>query len=437
MAQQSNRKFDLIVVGSGLAGSAAACFALKRGLKIARVSATGGEMSFASGLLDLLGIYPTADQTSRIDPWEGVGVLCADVPDHPYAKLGADTIRNALEEFVAFLETAGLAYRGLPNRQRERAHRRTAKAKITYRVPHSMWNGVKALEEKLPTLLVDFEGMKDFNAGMIVGDDATRTGLHSGPYACLFRSPSWGSTVQTPCSPRPWNRRMSGHVSAKHSSPCSVMPKWSACLRSSGFAPRPASSPTSRNGSGREYSKSPRCRLRFRGCGFAKPSTAPFPMKAPSFLESRQVLSAKTDGRRCTALVCGMDQWRETLQADGIILATGRFLGGGLAADQERIVETIFGLPVTQPPERNLWHRSRFLDHRGHPVNEAGLEIDDRFRPLGTDGKCALENLFAAGSVLAHQDWVRTKSGAGLAIATAYGAIEGLSALAPVMANQR
>ena len=43
-----------------------------------------------------------------------------------------------------------------------------ATAKTTYRVPRSMWHGVTALAEKLPALLVDFTGMKDYNAGMIV-----------------------------------------------------------------------------------------------------------------------------------------------------------------------------------------------------------------------------------------------------------------------------
>jgi glycerol-3-phosphate dehydrogenase subunit B len=141
-------------------------------------------------------------------------------------------------------------------------------------------------------------------------------------------------------------------------------------------------------------------------------------------LQGRQVLAPRTEGRRCTGVVTGTADWRETLEADGFILATGRFIGGGLAAARDAIRETLFGLPVAQPPTRHLWHRDQFLDPRGHPVNQAGLEIDDRFRPLGVDGSCAFENLFAVGSVLAHQDWVRTKCGAGLAIATAHAAVE-------------
>ena len=146
--------------------------------------------------------------------------------------------------------------------------------------------------------------------------------------------------------------------------------------------------------------------------------------KGVTIYAGRHVTSVLTSGRRCTGITEGGDDWKETLEADGIILATGRFLGGGLIADRSAISESLLGLPVTQPAARSLWHRERFLDSRGHPVNEAGVEIDDQFRPLGSHGGCAFEKLYAAGSVLAHQDWVRTKSGGGLAVTTAFGAVE-------------
>jgi len=60
-------------------------------------------------------------------------------------------------------------------------------------------------------------------------------------------------------------------------------------------------------------------------------------------------------------------------------------------------------------------------------VNKAGLEIDAYFRPLGKDGTPAFDTLFAAGSILAHQDWIREKSGCGLSISSAYSAIESYS----------
>jgi glycerol-3-phosphate dehydrogenase subunit B len=69
------QKLDLIVIGSGLAGSAAACFAVTRGLRIAQISASIGELAFASGLLDLLGIYPAREQKLWDHPWDGIAAL--------------------------------------------------------------------------------------------------------------------------------------------------------------------------------------------------------------------------------------------------------------------------------------------------------------------------------------------------------------------------
>jgi glycerol-3-phosphate dehydrogenase subunit B len=52
------------------------------------------------------------------------------------------------------------------------------------------------------------------------------------------------------------------------------------------------------------------------------------------------------------------------------------------------------------------------------------VEIDDHFRPMNHHGRPAFNTLFAAGSILAHQDWKRMKCGTGLAVATAFGAVK-------------
>ena len=74
-----------------------------------------------------------------------------------------------------------------------------------------------------------------------------------------------------------------------------------------------------------------------------------------------------------------------------------------------------------------MWHSERFLDPRGHPLNSAGVEVDDYFRPVDDKKNLIHENLFAAGTILAHQDWMRMKCGSGIAIATAYAAVEAFS----------
>ncbi len=138
MTNRTGQKLDLIVIGSGLAGSAAACFAVTRGLKIAQISANIGELAFASGMLDLLGIYPAHEQKLWDQPWDGIAALIDRSPQHPYAKLGIARIREAMQGFLAFLDSAGLSYGGLPDRNVTLATA-LGTLKTTYRVPQSMW----------------------------------------------------------------------------------------------------------------------------------------------------------------------------------------------------------------------------------------------------------------------------------------------------------
>jgi glycerol-3-phosphate dehydrogenase subunit B len=141
------------------------------------------------------------------------------------------------------------------------------------------------------------------------------------------------------------------------------------------------------------------------------------------YFSQKEVLEVRSIDDGYFELSIGREKSEFSVQSRGVVLASGRFIGGGLHADRKRIRETILDLPVCQPTDRTKWHRRDFLDPRGHPINEAGLETDDDFRPLNGSGRPAFKTLFAAGSILAHQDWIRTKSGAGLAIATAYGAV--------------
>jgi glycerol-3-phosphate dehydrogenase subunit B len=112
------------------------------------------------------------------------------------------------------------------------------------------------------------------------------------------------------------------------------------------------------------------------------------------------------------------------IRAKSVILAGGRFLGRGLCADREKITEPLFGLPVVQPATRDLWHAHSYFDPGGHPINQAGIETDALFRPVNQHSEPVFKSLFVAGSILAHQDWIRTRCGSGLAVGTGFQALQ-------------
>ena len=102
--------YDVCIIGTGISGMSAALFAANRGLSTALIG-NSGEIIFASGLLDLLGVHPIGERKTWRDPWAGIAVLKRSTPLHPYARLKKKDILAAFEELLDFLEKSGAPYR--------------------------------------------------------------------------------------------------------------------------------------------------------------------------------------------------------------------------------------------------------------------------------------------------------------------------------------
>jgi glycerol-3-phosphate dehydrogenase subunit B len=106
----------------------------------------------------------------------------------------------------------------------------------------------------------------------------------------------------------------------------------------------------------------------------------------------------------------------DEVAARSFVLATGKFLGGGIAADEE-FRETVLGLPVwleqlgdvfTSPDPLTLTDPVRTADQ---PLLFAGVHVDEEQRPVGRARDVVYENVFVAGTVRA--DWSATARGLG------------------------
>jgi glycerol-3-phosphate dehydrogenase subunit B len=413
---------NLIVIGAGLAGMAATACAVRSGLRTIQVSSSGGEILFASGMLDLLGFHPLGQQKCWEDPWAGITALAEDSPEHPYARLGLASIRKALEEFINFLQKAGLPYRGWPE-SNATLITCAGTPKTTYKVPETMWAGVVGLKEKFPTLIVDFQGMMDFSGRQIIETVGSRwPGLRN--QRLVFPRSVPGGT-----RPNILMAEAMAYPEVQTTLAAAIRPLLDGAELVGvpailGLAQPEAIAAELEKQIGVPVFEIPTMPPSVAGIRLKESLEQELQRSGARLLVGRRALAVNRKGRRCISVVVERGDSHEVLEAEGIVLATGRFLGGGLRASRSSIRETLMDLPVHQPAKRQDWHRSHFLDPGGHPVNRAGLEVDDLFRPLSSDGRCAFENLFAAGSVLAHQDWMRMKCGAGLAISTAYGAVQ-------------
>ena len=57
MTDTTTQKYDLVIIGTGMAGMAAAVFAANRGISTVIVGSLG-ETWFTGGLIDLMGVHP-------------------------------------------------------------------------------------------------------------------------------------------------------------------------------------------------------------------------------------------------------------------------------------------------------------------------------------------------------------------------------------------
>ncbi|MGE0086923.1 MAG: glycerol-3-phosphate dehydrogenase subunit GlpB [Desulfococcaceae bacterium] len=417
--RQSTITCDLLVIGNGLAGMAAALFAAKRGISTAHTGMTGA-INFSSGLLDLMGVHPVSEGKIWDNPWEAIDALVRDMPLHPYARIPKAEIREAIEEFTDFMENNGLSYTGYPDCN-VRVITPAGTVKPTYRVPLSMWKGVRAYEEKLPCLIADFRGLKAFSSRQIAetlknewpqlrSAHLTLPNLKADVYpqhlAQILETPEIQNALMQELRPHIANTKTVGVPAllgvCKTASVIAQLEQ-ELCIDLFEIPTIPPSVAGSRIRAAFEKGLSH--------------------LKIQAFYQ-KQVLAVQKLANGDFLFDLGHTEKETQVQAKAAILASGRFFGKGLHANRRQIRETVFDLPVFQPETRSQWHHPDFLAPDGHPISQAGLEIDEKFRPIGKDGKPVYENLFAAGSILAHQDWPRMKCGSGLAIATAYKAVK-------------
>jgi glycerol-3-phosphate dehydrogenase subunit B len=415
-------KCDLTVIGAGMAGMAATLFAVNRGLSVAQVGSTS-EIGFASGLFDLMGVHPIAESRRWDDPWDGIEAVVKDIPDHPYARLKSEEIQAAFEELLKFLEDAGLAYSRHLNRN-VRVVTPLGTTKTTHCVPRTMWGGVTALAQKPSCLLVDFNGLKGFSAGLIA---ETLRNDWPGLHTARISFPGTGHTGEILAEHMAnflvisRNREKLAHLIQPYVKDAQAvgMPAILGLYKSQEVAADLTQL------IGVPVFEMPTMPPSIPGLRLKEAFERGLREKRPYYFSQKKVFEAKQQADEEFKVGAGSAAAGQTILSKGVILATGRFIGGGLSAGRKHIRETVFNLPVTQPETRDSWHREDFLDRQGHLINRAGLETDDHFRPLDKNGRPVFKNLFAAGSILAHQDWKRMKCGVGLAVATAFGAVKG------------
>ena len=411
-------KADLTIIGTGMAGLSAALFALEQGLSVVLTGKTSS-IHFATGLMDLMGVYPAGHQWD--DPFAAIDRIRAEVPEHPYATISNKDIDTALETVQQFLGDNGLPYRRNSARNVD-IITSMGTLKKSHMIPLSMWRGVKVLEERLPTLLMDFTGLKIYSARQI---RSALGGTWKGLRDETIQFP--GTELMEEVFPEHLARSLDVQENREK-----LAQKILPLVKDATAVGFPALLGM--------YKSCETLRALEKLLGVTVFEIPTPPVSVPGirlqeiFLKGLKqndaLLSLPEMVKRVESfssgkfkITAGESGTLKRIESKGVILATGRFLGKGLTAERTGIRESLMDLPVTQPTERDKWHNPHLFDPQGHPINRAGLQVDGMFQPLAESSMPFSPGLFAAGSILAHCDWTRLKCGSGVAIATAHAAV--------------
>ena len=419
---------DLLIIGGGLTGLAAARRAEQAGLSCLIVADSPGSLPYTSGAIDLLAVYPTETKRNRAEPWEAVSELIEQAPEHPYGRAGLARVRASIKDFTTYLAQGPLAYhlRAEGNLQIITA---AGTIKPTYAVPCSMKANVLALDRRLPTLILGFADLVEFSPEQVVGNLRDRW-----PGIRAERLDLGGIL--------PPDRRLTPAGLLDEFERPDFRARLADLIKPLLGAAKYLGLPAVLGGSGMPAVLSD-LEERLGVQVFEIPLVSPSaPGTRLADLLKQDLLQAgvrywagapiarleAAGGRICLALRKGRGV-EEEIRARYVLLATGRFFGGGLVADRQGVVEPLVDLPVRAPASRDDWHMNTFLGAPGHPINRVGVKVDRHMRPVSVDGRVLYDNLYAAGAILADHDWVREKSGAGISVATAYAAVEDMIAL--------
>ena len=407
---------QLLVIGAGLAGLMTAYQAASRGQKVRVIAKGWGATHWHSGCIDVLGYYPVDATEPVVDLKTAVSQLIADQPKHPYALVGLDGLQAALEAIQDLSAQAGYPLHGsldknwlLPSA--------TGTFRPTCLAPETMIAG--DLNRDDPMLLVGFKQMPDFYPN-IVAANLNQQGKEA-RYVMLDL-------------PMLANRRFNNAVLiARMMEQPELRNELVAALK-------PHLAPAGRVGFpaflGLHQPMPVKAALEDAlGCPvFEIPSLPPSVpgmrlheilkqaiQKHGSFVyDGMEALRAESENGQITAVFTEAAARPRRHRFEKYVLATGGILGGGITTNIEgEAREVVFDLPVTAPDSRRDWFKQQFMDKEGHPIYRAGLTVNETFQPLNGDGP-VYENVYAAGTTLAHCEVIRERSFEGVALATGY-----------------
>ena len=427
------------VIGAGLAGAAAALTLREAGIDVVQFSRGPGATALASGTLDVASASPGIATLPWRDPLRGRALLPRErlalhrrgAATHPYAQLfgaGAELDRAEREIEASVLQLAGwLAPEALGVAGSLAANRLLPSVSGTLRSADYALASVAGTDvlQAAALAVVDLPALEGWDAHALA-----RTLAHELESLGLFRLPL---RVVRPVLPERMQyerspARLAAQLDAKGA--CAELAKAVAGIGAEGqvliFPPVLGLSASASVIAALEAASG--CRVG-EALAFPPHAVAGYRLQRALDAAVRRAGAERVDGRMRSVVAADRDRL-ELLRADGegrritadaVVLATGRFVGGGLEAGSFAVREPLASLPLYDGEGRRIdgipAHRSARKGYGNEqPLFSAGVRTDRRMRPLDAQGRPHHPRLFAAGDLLGGFDPARERTGLGVAL---------------------
>jgi glycerol-3-phosphate dehydrogenase subunit B len=403
----SDFRYDVVVVGAGVAGLCAAVRLAEGGARVCMLAHGVGSTHLAPGVVDVLGYTPERVE----EPARALPAFVEAHPDHPYALLGVDAIGPALDWFaerIARGPQAGYSYVGgiernllLPTA--------VGVARPSALVPETIARG--ALDGGAPLCIVGVPRLRDLHASLCAAN-LSRLGIQTRSVeldigegraevnalglARQLDDPSYRSVVAGRLAP------------LLHEGERVGMPAILG-LRD----PHGAWSDLEER-LGHELFEIPTLPPSAPGIRVYDALTAALRAAGGRLVLGARVVGSEREGARVTTLHTHAGGRDTVYEAERIVLASGGFASGGIELDSDwQTHERVLGLPLRGLPAPG---EPRFrADYFGEqPIAKVGIAVDSEQRAEGTD------NVLVAGAALPGAESWREGSGEGIAITSAH-----------------
>ncbi|MEE3652505.1 MULTISPECIES: glycerol-3-phosphate dehydrogenase subunit GlpB [unclassified Brenneria] len=406
-------RYDVVIIGGGLAGLTCGIRLAEQGKRCAIVSAGQSALHFSSGALDLLACLPDGRPIDQ--PLSALDELARQAPHHPYSLMGAERISALLPQIQALLTRCDMSMLG---DYRQNHLRMTPLGKFRpcwLSQPDSVTRGLAVADRWENPLIAGIEGFLDFQSRIVAGtlqaqgiaarsDDLklpVLDRLRRNPSE--FRAVNISRVLDLPENLAELTEELRLLASGNDAV---IMP---ACL-----GLEAASALTGlREALGKPVLLLPTLPPSVPGLRLHQALLRRFRQQGGIVMPGDRVERAILEPQE-TALYT-RNHHDIPLRANQVVLASGSFFSNGLIAQFDRVTEPVFGLDVRFAPQRDAWSRQDAF--AAQPYMQFGVITDETLRPA-IGGETA-DNLYAIGAVLAGFDPIAQGCGAGVSMLSA------------------